>query len=98
MLCTLDVPSGCILCDDRLLKHEAVKDGTIEHLHGCQLEAVKQGAHLLPEGFLRANLFENGLKQCTTELLRLVDQERQHRHFHKDHAHLPVKSSKGLRT
>jgi len=49
---------------------------------------VKQGAHLLPEGFLRSNLFENGLKQCTTELLRLVDQERQHRHFHKDHAQI----------
>ena len=83
MLCTLDVLSGCILCDDRFLKLETVKDGTIEHLHGCELEAVKQGLHLLPEGFLRSSLFENGLKQRTTELLGLVDEESQHRHFHK---------------
>ena len=57
------------------MKVEAVKDGTIEHLHGFELETVKERAHLLPESFLGAGLFDNGLEKGATELLGLIDEE-----------------------
>ena len=36
---------------------------------------MKEGSHILPEGFLGADFFEDRLKQRTTELLSLIGQE-----------------------
>src|SRR5215471_7396226 len=63
---------------------QTVEQGFEQLPHGCQGIRIEQRAHPLPQQALTAQLCPHRLEQGATQLLGLVDQERQH-HEHGKH-------------
>lgn len=62
-----------------------MEEGSIEHLHGFQLEAVEEGAHAIPEVSLAAQFLQHRLEQAAAQLLSLVHQECEHHKLDEVH-------------
>ena len=54
-------------------------------LHGVEAEMAEVRTKVVPHRATAAQLFVDGLKQGTTEFLRLVHQKRQHHQHREDH-------------
>ena len=54
-------------------------------LHGFDSAMTEVGTQVVPQRSSADELFMNGLKQETTEFLRLVDQKCQHHQHREDH-------------
>ena len=51
----------------------------VELTHGLQAKIVEQAPDSIPQTPLAAHLLPHSLKQAIAQLLRLIDQKRQHR-------------------